>query len=188
MNARARLFFALWPDQAVRGELAAWASALHREVGGRVTKTESIHLTLLFLGEVEPERFDAARELGSPVSSPSFELTLDTAGCWKHNGVAWAAPGAVPAPLAASGCRRPRRGLRSGAPGVQATPDPAQKGAMPAAAMAAAGADRVANRALRAGALGAEPRSCALRRDRQLVAWGKFDLGGFTTKAQRHKD
>jgi RNA 2',3'-cyclic 3'-phosphodiesterase len=101
MNARARLFFALWPDQAVRGELAAWASALHREVGGRVTKTESIHLTLLFLGEVEPERFDAARELGSPVSSPSFELTLDTAGCWKHNGVAWAAPGAVPAPLAA---------------------------------------------------------------------------------------
>lgn len=101
MNARARLFFALWPDQAVRSELAAWASALQSEVGGRVTKTESIHLTLLFLGELEPERCEAARELGLAVSSPLFEITLDAAGCWKHNSVAWAAPGAVPAPLAA---------------------------------------------------------------------------------------
>ncbi|MEX0959040.1 MAG: RNA 2',3'-cyclic phosphodiesterase [Burkholderiales bacterium] len=100
MGAPARLFFALWPDERVRRELAAWAHALHRETGGRVTRADSIHLTLLFLGEVEAEDFDRVRELGTGVSASAFDLSIDTAGCWKHNRIAWAAPAAIPQPLA----------------------------------------------------------------------------------------
>jgi RNA 2',3'-cyclic 3'-phosphodiesterase len=37
-----------------------------------------------------------AAQYGQP-----FELILDIVGCWKHNGIAWAAPARVPPPLLA---------------------------------------------------------------------------------------
>ena len=47
-----RLFFALWPDEGVRAELARWTRALHAACGGRTTRADKLHLTLAFLGEV----------------------------------------------------------------------------------------------------------------------------------------
>ena len=42
-----RLFFALWPDDAVRAELARWSRELHALCGGRTTRPENLHVTLL---------------------------------------------------------------------------------------------------------------------------------------------
>jgi 2'-5' RNA ligase len=99
MNATARLFFALWPDAAVRAALAQWSRAMHRELGGRITREDSIHLTLLFLGDVGVDRLSRVRAIGDRAFSGAFVLTLDTAVCWQHNGIGWAAPAETPGPL-----------------------------------------------------------------------------------------
>src|SRR3989338_1351130 len=88
----ALLFFALWPDGKTRDALDKAGKQLHAACGGRPTKRETIHLTLVFLGDVPVERIDELRTLAAQVSAPSFELVLTQLGWWKHNRVAWAAP------------------------------------------------------------------------------------------------
>ena len=48
----ARLFFALWPSAELRRRLHALALRYQRLHGGRAMRAETLHLTLLFLGEV----------------------------------------------------------------------------------------------------------------------------------------
>ena len=83
-----RVFFALWPDVSVRAHLEEVAKLLHRECGGKKTRGESIHLTLVFLGEVE--KIDPLLEIASKLSANAFEIKMDRAGYWKHNRIAWA--------------------------------------------------------------------------------------------------
>lgn len=95
-GAPLRLFFALWPDDGVRAALARWALAIQHVAGGRATRTESIHLTLAFLGAVEPARLKELKAAAASVAVRPFELVLDAAGCWKHNRIAWAGATATP--------------------------------------------------------------------------------------------
>lgn len=97
--ARARLFFAVWPDSAVQVELAHHGRELQRLVGGKPTRQESIHLTLAFLGDVGPDRVDDVLGVATRAAFEPFAFAVDTAGCWGHNGVAWVAPRVTPAPL-----------------------------------------------------------------------------------------
>ncbi len=83
-----RLFFALWPDESVRAHLAEVAKLLHNKCGGKRTREESIHLTLVFLGEVEKP--DPLLEMAARLSANAFEIRMDRAGYWKHNRIAWA--------------------------------------------------------------------------------------------------
>ena len=96
-RALARVFFALWPDEAVRGELARAARALHAACGGRVARPENVHLTLVFLGDVERGRLDALREAASAVRAPAHDLPLERFGWFRRNRVAWAGPERTPA-------------------------------------------------------------------------------------------
>jgi len=50
-DATIRLFFALWPDDATRRALAACASAVVAQTGGREVAAGNLHLTLAFIGE-----------------------------------------------------------------------------------------------------------------------------------------
>lgn len=100
-GAPLRLFFALWPDDAVRAALARWSLAIQRIAGGRVTRTESIHLTVAFLGAIEPARLEELKAVAASVAVSPFELVLDAAGCWKHNRIAWAGATAAPPALEA---------------------------------------------------------------------------------------
>lgn len=100
----ARLFFALWPDGRTREALDQAGKQLHAACGGRRTKRETIHITLVFLGDVCVERIDDLRTLVEQVSAPTFELVLTKSGWWKHNRVAWAAPDATPEAMAALVC------------------------------------------------------------------------------------
>jgi RNA 2',3'-cyclic 3'-phosphodiesterase len=79
--------------------LAEVGRELQREVGGRATQPESIHLTLVFIGNVVAARFDDVCALGDAMHFERFMLDVDTRGCWAHNHIAWAAASTTPQPL-----------------------------------------------------------------------------------------
>jgi 2'-5' RNA ligase len=96
---RSRLFFALWPDATQRGELYRLARCLHSGCGGRVTRRDKLHLTLVFLGNVERERISQLVSLAKQPRIPRFELEFGVMGYWRHNRIVWAAPVAIPPAL-----------------------------------------------------------------------------------------
>lgn len=97
----ARLFFALWPDGKARSGLEQAGKKLHAACGGRLTRAETLHLTLAFLGDVEVTRIEALRALAAQIHTPAFVMTLTRLGYWRHNRVAWVAPEQTPEALSA---------------------------------------------------------------------------------------
>jgi RNA 2',3'-cyclic 3'-phosphodiesterase len=96
-----RLFFALWPDDAVRAALAEASAAIHRASGGRATRAESIHLTLAFLGDCDAERIGSLKAAAARVRVRPFDLVLDERGFWNHNRIAWVGATETPGALEA---------------------------------------------------------------------------------------
>ncbi len=98
---RERLFFALWP--APRTAMALHALACRQAVGtgGRVTRKDSIHLTVAFLGDVPVGRIEALLSPPPGLAAPAFTMAIDQVGHWVRNGIVWAGPSAVPAALSA---------------------------------------------------------------------------------------
>jgi RNA 2',3'-cyclic 3'-phosphodiesterase len=98
---RERLFFALWP--ARQTAMALHALACRQAVGtsGRVTRMDSIHLTVAFLGDVPVGRIEALRSPPSDLAAPAFTMALDQVGHWVRNGIVWAGPSQVPEALSA---------------------------------------------------------------------------------------
>ena len=88
-EATRRLFFALWPDAATRLALDEVAATLHGAWGGRRVNSESLHMTLAFLGDTSATRLDALRQLAATIASQPFTLMLNRPGCWQHNRVGW---------------------------------------------------------------------------------------------------
>jgi len=91
-----RLFFALWPDEAARAGLTEWSRELRRACGGRALRPEDLHLTLAFLGSVEPGRVEAIERAASEARPRAATLILDRPGFWKHNRIVWAGAASVP--------------------------------------------------------------------------------------------
>jgi len=99
-----RIFFAIWPDNDAQKQLAELAKQLRLEslCGGRKIKAENIHLTLVFVGKVYPDRLDALRDVADSVNqsgSLAFDLVIDEVRYWKHNHIVYLAPGKVPQEL-----------------------------------------------------------------------------------------
>jgi 2'-5' RNA ligase len=84
-----RLFFALWPDEALRSEFAHATHEAARVCGGRPVPAHNLHATLLFLGSVAESRVAEVRAMGAraaaePVAVPSPPLlTYDRIEFWK---------------------------------------------------------------------------------------------------------
>ncbi|HEX8611029.1 MAG TPA: RNA 2',3'-cyclic phosphodiesterase [Telluria sp.] len=102
MNAaadRARLFLALWPGAAVRGELAAWRDGWTWPKTASPVRTERLHVTLHFLGDVASERLP---ELVDGLRVPFTPFTLDFGrnALWPR-GIAVLEPDPVPPALLA---------------------------------------------------------------------------------------
>jgi len=95
-----RVFFALWPNDAERSALAAWQPALQQLCGGRATPADKLHNTLVFLGELQPERLEALQLAAQEVRGVCFDLVFDIARYWGHNHIVYAAPAIVPKVLA----------------------------------------------------------------------------------------
>jgi RNA 2',3'-cyclic 3'-phosphodiesterase len=96
-----RIFFALWPDTAVRDRLYRVAQAAHRGSGGRLMRRTNLHQTLVFLGTVADARVARAEAAAAGINAPPFKLEFGTTGYWRRNRIIWAAPDATPQPLSA---------------------------------------------------------------------------------------
>jgi 2'-5' RNA ligase len=94
-----RLFLALWPREAARDALAEVGRSLAESASGKAVPAEKIHLTLAFLGEVAPERFDAVRAIADAARGAPFELALDGMGSFRKARVAWAGSSRLPGAL-----------------------------------------------------------------------------------------
>jgi 2'-5' RNA ligase len=99
-DTKVRLFFALWPSNAECVAMSAWHSPLRELCGGRVMRTDTLHSTLVFLGEVEESRLEALRLAAQETSGRAFELKLTRARYWGDNHIVYAAPNAIPPQLA----------------------------------------------------------------------------------------
>ena len=62
-------------------------------------RKESLHLTLVFIGNVPVERLPELKSLAARIEAGAFDLMLGKTGWWPHNRIAWAAPNTTPAPL-----------------------------------------------------------------------------------------
>ncbi len=95
----ARVFFALWPDAALREQLHRASGLLHQAHGGRRMKPETVHLTLLFVGSLERERLPELQAAADGIRVPSFDVVFDRADCWRHNRIAFLSASQPPAAL-----------------------------------------------------------------------------------------
>jgi len=105
-----RLFFALYPDPDTRRAIHALTGAVTGRDGRRVP-ADNIHLTLAFLGHLEPAAVDCVCAGADRLSGSGFELALDTLGHWQRPQVAWLGASRVPDAL---------RALAAGLAAVQA--------------------------------------------------------------------
>ena len=97
--ATARVFFALWPDDAVREQFTQWAKLLHETCRGTITQSRNLHITLVFLGNVALTRLGELKLLASKLAGSAFSLHFKAPSYWRHNHIAWAAPDQTPQAL-----------------------------------------------------------------------------------------
>ena len=64
---------------------------------------ENLHLTLLFLGNVEADKADAVRAIAAGIEGEPFDLVLDTLGGFRQNNarILWVGPSESPPALGA---------------------------------------------------------------------------------------
>lgn len=78
-----RLFFALWPTDAVRARLAAEVEA-HAALG-RPIAARNLHVTVVFLGAVAEDRVAGARLAAKLTLIGKFMLHLDRMEFWRRS-------------------------------------------------------------------------------------------------------
>jgi len=94
-----RVFFALWPDEALRVALAHATRKAVKACGGRPVPAESLHITLVFLGSVPerriPELTSIARIVADTVPADAVppRLTFDRIEHWKKSHILCATVG-----------------------------------------------------------------------------------------------
>lgn len=98
-SSSVRVFFALWPHAGERAVLASWQPPLRKLCGGRAMRPDTLHATLVFLGDLAAHRLEALKLAAQEVGGEAFELCFDRARYWGHNHIVYAAPSVVPAPL-----------------------------------------------------------------------------------------
>jgi len=94
-----RLFFALWPDEAVRLELVRISRQLAVPPGAKRLVPDNLHLTLAFIGTQGPE-VQACLELqAAAIQVPPFTMTFDEIGFFARSQVVWLGDKNPPEPL-----------------------------------------------------------------------------------------
>ena len=84
-----RVFFALWPNAQVCTQLQQVSGDLHAKTGGRRMMADSLHLTLVFVGQVTNSQLEEMKKVASVVRGQRFEVQFDQTGCWQHNHIAY---------------------------------------------------------------------------------------------------
>ncbi len=90
-----RLFYALWPDDATRHELAALQAGL----SGRLVDAANLHLTLAFLGNQPQASLALLERVMQSLPLQPFTLEIDAYGFFSKPRIAWVGPSSPPAAL-----------------------------------------------------------------------------------------
>lgn len=77
-----RLFFALWPDEQTRAEIDALNQSI--EQPGRRLVPENLHMTLVFLGNVDDATADAVRRDAADIQGSPIQLQFDELDFWQR--------------------------------------------------------------------------------------------------------
>lgn len=93
-----RLFFALWPDDALRAELVKRLRSIPRRRGKPVA-VENLHITLAFLGSVDESMYRCVQFQASKIKTESFTMALSRLGFFPRPKVMWLGPQSCPPPL-----------------------------------------------------------------------------------------
>lgn len=80
--AQRRLFFALWPDDALRQHIEHNTGQAIKDAGGRRIPPGNFHVTLVFIGEVPEQQVAEAMAAAGEVHAQPFALTLDMLESW----------------------------------------------------------------------------------------------------------
>ena len=89
----------LWPEAAEQRQMSAWQAPLKGLCGGRAMRGETLHNTLIFIGDVELYGLEVLQLAAQEVSGKGFELYFEDARYWGHNHIVYAAPRHVPPQL-----------------------------------------------------------------------------------------
>jgi 2'-5' RNA ligase len=114
-----RLFFALWPAAAEQQGLAQASAAAVAGSGGRPIPAANLHVTLAFLGNVDPARLPRlhalALELATESGLPALQLQFQTLEHWPRPQILCATAGSdVPASPASALATRLRQATLAG--------------------------------------------------------------------------
>ncbi len=96
--AARRLFFALWPDGAVREALAGLLEGEPPCTGRRVPDG-NLHMTLAFVGHVTAEQHACMEAAAAAGEAAPFTVTLDRLGYWPRPRIVWAGARVTPPAL-----------------------------------------------------------------------------------------
>ena len=83
-----RLFFALWPDEALGRQL----TKLNRHIpvaSGKPVAPQNLHITLQFIGTVSAQQYQQLLPLAACCPLPAFTLQLDRLGYFPRPQVLW---------------------------------------------------------------------------------------------------
>ncbi len=92
MDHTQRLFFALWPQESVRNDIASLLASIPLPVGARRMSVANLHLTLIFIGSINVKLRPCLERAAAGVHSDCFTLMLEQIGYWREPRVAWLAP------------------------------------------------------------------------------------------------
>ncbi len=87
-----RLFFAYWPSPPTAEAIAPWVRSAHALCGGRMMRTETLHMTLAFLGTVEEAVAHALARECVDWRLPSGSMILREPGRFSNAKVVWLGP------------------------------------------------------------------------------------------------
>ena len=101
MKGDDRLFFALWPPQQTREDLAAACALLIMATAARPVRPANFHLTIAFLGAVPAASLERVARIGREASAPACEVRFDAYEYWPKPEVVVAAARVIPTALQA---------------------------------------------------------------------------------------
>lgn len=84
-----RLFFALWPSPALRNFMHDEAVACGQAYGGKVMRKDTLHMTLLFLGDVPRACVAELVDSVTALEKAAFTFQLSQRRCWRHNRIVY---------------------------------------------------------------------------------------------------